>query len=161
MRLQDLISIEATESVGWIEVQNPAVPAKEHDQELESSSTKPIPVQVNTVPDSDGVETRRLDYACSRNWGLCGISCGVNHVEPVVSDIRLDACTYVQYEERNDVQGVKFTTDDRKEGWTPIETYKVLRRRSIGNGSTISATQSPLGERNFLRSNRWYNRTSI
>ncbi len=51
---------------------------------------------------------------------------------PVVSgSVRLDACASMQYEARDDVQGVKFRTDDGEEGWTPIERHELSIPREV------------------------------
>ena len=78
---------------------------------------------------------------------------GVNHVEPVALDIRLDACSSVQYEERDDVLGVKFSTDDGRDGWTPIERCKEFEGRRSDSDGTRSNPK--ISEAPKLPSPRW------
>ncbi len=102
-----------------------------------------VQVQENAVADRDDGEdgvTQRLDYALDT---VGDTPCGMNNVEPVVSGwVRLDACTSMQYEARDDVQGVKFHTDDGEEGWTPIERREAFRGRSSGDGTRSNPTIS-------------------
>ena len=104
---------------------------------MESSSTKCTPVEV-TVPDGDCGESESLDDALEAGGVVPDTYCDVEGGgTPTASDIWLEACSSVRYEERGDIQGVRYSTDDGKEGWTPIEiSRKAFQgRRSNSDGS--------------------------
>ena len=96
-----------------------------------------LPVEV-TVPDGDCGEAESLDDALEAGGVVPDTHCDVEGGgTPTASDIWLEACSSVRYEERGDIQGVRYSTDDGKEGWTPIEiSRKAFQgRRSNSDGS--------------------------
>ena len=89
--------------------------------DMESSSTMCTPVEV-TVPDGDCGETESLDDALEAGGVVPDTHCDVEGGgTPTASNIWLKAWSSVRYEERGDIQGLRYSTDDGKEGWTPIE----------------------------------------